>query len=131
MSDKREAADWLVLLGVTVGADLLLFSVIDSQVQRLLVSRLLSLVLAFGIAQGVRLASGYGKPAQALFERPGLWPLIAITIILNTGLFVFLSERAPIVQPIVHLALAWLGSLAFLGFGLHRIRRFKLSDTDD
>lgn len=131
MSGKRESADWLVLLGTTAGADLLLFWMIDAQVQRLVVSRLLSLVLAFGIAQGVRLASGYGKPARALLEPPGLWPLIVIAIILNTGLFVFLSERAPIVQPLVHLALAWLGSLAFLGFGLYRIRRFKPSEPDD
>lgn len=128
MSDKRETANWLVLLGITICADLLLFPMIEAQVQRLVVSRLLSLVTAYGIAQIIRLVSGFGKPPSALFERPGLWPLVVITTVLNTALLVFLNDRAPLVQLAVHLALAWLGSLVFLGFGLRRIRRFNSPD---
>ena len=125
MSDKRDIANWLVLLGITVGADLLLYTLIDAQLQRLLVSRLLSLALAYAIAQSFRIVTGFGKPIRAFVEQPGLWPLVVITIIVNTGLFVVLSERAPLVQPVIHLGLSWLGSLAFLAFGLKRIRRFR------
>ncbi|MDO1580690.1 hypothetical protein [Rhizobium oryzicola] len=128
MSDKREAADWLATLSVMIIADLTLFTVFEAYVERLVICRLLSLLASFAIAQGVRLASGLGKPPSAVLEKPGLWPLIVITTILNTGLFVLLSERAPLVQPLVLLGLAWLGSLAFLGFGLHRIRRFGSAD---
>ncbi|WP_156379221.1 hypothetical protein [Rhizobium sp. Root149] len=128
MSERRERTDWLVMAGVTVLADLMLFMVLDTSMQGLVLSRLMSLVLAYGIAQAIRLLTGFGKPPRAFVERPGLWPLVVITVVVNTGLFVVLSERAPIVQPVVHLVLSWLGSLAFLAFGLKRIRRFQRPD---
>jgi len=85
-------------------------------------ARLLSLCAALAIA-GL-LSKCLPAPVQA-GRRPGLLPLIVVSVVLNYGVFAILSMRTPEIQPLVHLAAAWLGTLLFCLFGVWRIRRWR------
>lgn len=125
MSDRSNRFDWSVTLGVTLAADLLLFPMVYGLLDAPLMSRAISLVVAYALSQILRLGMGRGISPRALFQVPGLWPLLAVTVMINLGLFGFLNGRAPDIRPILHLLLAWVGSLLFLSFGLSRIKRLR------
>lgn len=125
MSDRSRWLDWAVTLGITVAADLLLFPMIFGVLDVPLMSRAGSLVVAYALSQILRLGIGRGISPRSLFQVPGLWPLLAVTVLINFGLFGFLNARAPEIRPILHLLLAWAGSLLFLSFGYSRIKRLR------
>ncbi|MBU0739736.1 MAG: hypothetical protein KJ981_06320 [Alphaproteobacteria bacterium] len=125
MSDRSNRFDSSVTLGVTLAADLLLFPMIFAVLDAPLMSRAVSLVVAYAVSQILRLGIGRGISPRALLQVPGLWPLLAVTVLINFGLFVILNARAPDIRPILHLLLAWAGSLLFLSFGSSRIKRLR------
>lgn len=125
MSERSSRLHWSVTLGVTLAADLLLFPVLIAVLEAPLLSRSASLLIAYVLSQLLRLGSGLGKSPAAIVHVPGLWPLLVITVLINLGLFGILNGRAPEIQPLLHMLLAWAGSLVFLTFGLSRIRRFR------
>lgn len=122
MSDRR---NWLVTLGVTLAADLLLFPIVYALLEAPVSSRAVSILLAYALSQMLRLGTGQGTSPRAIMQVPGLWPLLAVTVLINFGLFGSLNARAPEIRPVLHLLLAWAGSLLFLTFGLSRIKRLR------
>ncbi|PYB77846.1 hypothetical protein DMY87_05770 [Rhizobium wuzhouense] len=125
MSERRNRLDWRVTLGITIVADLVLFPMILTALEAPILSRGVSFLTAYAVSQMLRATTGLGKSPGAILQVPGLWPLLAITGLINFGLFGILNARAPEIQPILHLLLAWAAALLFIAFGVYRIKRFR------
>ena len=125
MSEGGNRLDWSVTLAVTVVTDLALFPLILFTLHTPILARGVSLVVAYAVSQLVRATVQRGKSPAAILQVPGLWPLLAITCLINVGLFGILSARAPEIRPVLHLLLVWIGSLLFIAYGLSRIKRFR------
>ncbi|MFN3635647.1 MAG: hypothetical protein ACK4UW_05590 [Rhizobium rhizophilum] len=125
MFEGSNRRDWAVTLGVTLAADLLLFPTIHGILGTPILSRSVSLLSAYALSQTLRLCIRRGTSPGAILQVPGLWPLLAVTVLINLGLFAILNTRAPEIRPILHLLLAWTGSMVFLAFGLSRIKRLR------
>lgn len=98
------------------GATLLLF---ERSIHTPAFLRLLSLGLGLTIAwTGDHRLARARKPA-------GYWPLVAAGSVLSYGLFVGLTYRLPQLQPLASLLFAWVGSAAFVLYGLSRINRWR------
>ena len=125
MSEPSNRRDWALALGATLTADLLIFPTVYGMLGAPILSRCVSLLIAYAFSQTLRLGMGRGIAPRAIFQVPGLWPLLAVTVLINFGLFAILNTRAPEIRPILHLLLAWTGSMLFLAFGLSRIKRLR------
>ncbi|MDH4439353.1 MAG: hypothetical protein QE284_03110 [Rhizobium sp.] len=125
MSERSNRLSWLLTLVATLTADIVLFPTIFAVLDSRILSRCVSLLIAYALSQGLRLVTRLGKPPAAVLHVPGLWPLLAVTTLINFGLFGILNARAPEIQPIFHLLLAWAASLLFMAFGLYRIKRLR------
>ena len=125
MSEPSGRRDWALTLGATLACDLLIFPTLYGMLGAPIPSRIVSLLIAYALSQTLRLCMGRGITPRAIFQVPGLWPLLAVTVLINLGLFAILNTRAPEIRPILHLLLAWTGSALFLAFGLSRIKRLR------
>jgi hypothetical protein len=116
-------ARFAILLALLIIVDALLLQGLTTETEAgTFIDRLLSLSAGLVAA----LALHRILPAASDHRRqPGFWPLVAIGLVLNYGIFAALASRAPHVQPLVHLSFCWAGTLLFGGFGLYRIRRWR------
>ncbi len=112
-----------VLLTLLILVDVLLLQILTTETEAgTLIDRLLSLGAGF---VATLILNGIFPTARDQARQPGFWPLVAIGLVLNYGIFAALASRAPHVQPLVHLGFSWVCTLIFGGFGLYRIRRWQ------
>ncbi|CDZ68689.1 Hypothetical protein NGAL_HAMBI2610_02820 [Neorhizobium galegae bv. orientalis] len=116
-------ARFAILLVLLIFVDALLLQVLTTETEAgTLIDRLLS--LGAGLVAALIL-NRIAPMARDQGRQPGFWPLVAVGLVLNYGVFAALASRAPHVQPLVHLGFCWAGTLIFGGFGLYRIRRWR------
>ncbi|CDZ58024.1 hypothetical protein [Neorhizobium galegae] len=112
-----------ILLALLIIVDALLLQLLTTATGAgTLIDRLIS--LGAGLVAALIL-HGIVPTARDQARQPGFWPLVAVGVVLNYGVFAALASRAPHVQPLVHLGFSWAGTLIFGGFGLYRIRRWR------
>ncbi|CAN7593309.1 hypothetical protein [Neorhizobium sp. LjRoot104] len=112
-----------LLLALLILVDALLLQALTMETEAgVLLDRLLS--LGAGLLTALILHRLLPAAANRRHQ-PGFWPLVAIGLVLNYGIFAALASRAPHVQPLVHLSFSWACTLMFGGFGLYRIRRWR------
>ena len=119
----RNRPRFIILLAALIIIDAVLLQFLTVQLNLgSLIDRLVSLA---GGVMGVALLARFAL-SPALQKYPaGFWPLVAVGLLLSYGIFAALAARAPHVQPLVHLAVAWIGAIAFGAFGFWRIGRWK------
>lgn len=111
------------LLALLVFIDALLLQILTTETEAgTLMDRLLS--LGAGLVAALILHQII-PAARDRARQPGFWPLVAVGLALNYGVFAALASRAPHVQPLVHLGFSWVCTLVFGAFGLYRIRRWR------
>lgn len=116
-------ARFALLLVLLIFVDALLLQLLTTETETgTLVDRLVS--LGAGLVASLILHR-LVPAARDQARQPGFWPLVAIGLALNYGVFATLATRAPHVQPLVHLGFSWACTLLFGGFGLYRIRRWR------
>ncbi|EUC00568.1 hypothetical protein PMI07_003854 [Rhizobium sp. CF080] len=116
-------ARFALLLVPPIFVDALLLQLLTTATEAgTLVDRLIS--LGVGLVAALIL-HGIVPTARDQARQPGFWPLVAVGLVLNYGVFAALASRAPHVQPLVHLGFSWACTLIFGGFGLYRIRRWR------
>lgn len=116
-------ARFAILLALLVFIDALFLQLLTTATEAgTLIDRLIS--LGAGLVAALILHR-LVPAARDQARQPGFWPLVAIGLALNYGVFAALASRAPHVQPLVHLGFSWACTLLFGGFGLYRIRRWR------
>lgn len=119
----RNRLRFLLLFAVLIIVDAAMLQVLITETGvSSLIDRLISLGCGFAAAS---LTARFGLTSTAKRYPAGFWPLVIVGLLLSYGIFAALAARAPHVQPLVHLAVAWIGTVAFGAFGIWRIGRWK------